>query len=208
METALRAFLDAVRTTYRSGHTAAPAPLATSLERLIEGLDPGSVTLGDLSAQEQPVCRHFSGLLDAAAEGPNTEIAPAARALAPYLHWVHRYDVDHHLPGFSENWAHAETIGPSGLARSDRIRLGLILLGPSTFYPGHHHPAVEVYHILAGTADWQLGKGPFIPRKPGEFILHPSNVAHATRTHDEPLLALFGWHGEVEKLANWCPDAF
>ena len=131
----------------------------------------------------------------------------AIRALLPDLHWLYRYDVTEFLPEFSENWAHAEIAGPTGLASCDQLRIGLILQGPNTFYPGHHHPAVEVYYVLAGTAHWQQGSGPFVPQPPGNLILHPSGVRHAMRTEDEPLLAIFAWHGEVFVPAQWSPGA-
>lgn len=207
MELELRRFLDAMKDAYGSALAGAPKSLAASLDRLIDGLQPEPLTVRDLAPQKQPVCRFLPESLKAAAHGPSAPIAAAVGDLLPHLHWIYRYNVEDRLPGFSQNWGHAEVIGPAGLAESRQIRLGLVLLGPETFYPAHHHPAVEVYHILSGTAEWQIGNGPFVPQPPGRFILHPSGAAHATRTAEEPLLAIFAWHGQIETLADWCPGS-
>ena len=39
------------------------------------------------------------------------------------------------------------------------------------------------------------GRGRFRRRAAGEVIHHPSNVSHAMRTGDEPLVALYLWRG-------------
>jgi hypothetical protein len=54
------------------------------------------------------------------------------------------------------------------------------------------HAAVATYLGLGGTVD------PWGRRSPGAFILHPSRIDHALRTAEEPLLALFAWHGVLE----------
>jgi hypothetical protein len=59
-------------------------------------------------------------------------------------------------------------------------------------------PAVELYLVLGGTAEWQRGDEPWRRRPPGAFILHPSRIGHAMRTLEEPLLALYAWHGVLE----------
>lgn len=67
---------------------------------------------------------------------------------------------------------------------------------PETIYPAHAHPAVELYHVVSGTALWTAGD--ILRRRvPGDFILHPSGVRHATRTQAQPLLAIYTWTGEV-----------
>ena len=40
-----------------------------------------------------------------------------------------------------------------------------------------------------------MGDGPFRRREAGEIIHHASNVNHAMRTGEEPLLALYLWRG-------------
>ena len=49
-----------------------------------------------------------------------------------------------------------------------------------------------------GTAEWRRGDAPWVRRPPGAVILHRSQIGHAMRSLDEPLLALYAWHGDLE----------
>ncbi len=98
---------------------------------------------------------------------------------------------------FSGN-AHADIIGDPGPVPSQIMFCGFILMAPQTFYPTHNHTAVELYLVLGGTAEWQRGTEPWTRRPPGAFILHRSEIGHAMRSLEEPLLALYAWHGDLE----------
>jgi hypothetical protein len=77
-------------------------------------------------------------------------------------------------------------------------RLGLLLLGPRLQYRDHFHPAPELYWILSGPSEWKRGDHGFVSRQPGETIWHDSGVVHATRTLDQPLLALWAWTRQAD----------
>jgi mannose-6-phosphate isomerase-like protein (cupin superfamily) len=68
----------------------------------------------------------------------------------------------------------------------------MVLQGPGITYPPHVHKAVEVYWVLAGTADWQKGDE-WSTHGPGTVILHDTGVRHATTTRSEPQLLFFAW---------------
>jgi hypothetical protein len=167
-------FLAAVRGAYRAARDSEP-DLTADLEILLAALD-------GLSGARVPV------------ESEDH----AARPFAAGLGWRHWYQVDHKLPDFSQNYAHAEIVGPPGPVPCQDMRCGFILMAPHTLYPSHAHSAVELYLVLGGTAEWQRGAEPWLRRPPGAFILHASRIGHAMRTADEPLLALFAWHGVLQ----------
>ena len=76
--------------------------------------------------------------------------------------------------------------------------MGLYLQAPEeTFYPAHAHDAEEFYLVVSGAALWQAGTDDFRPAAPGSLIHHRSGEAHATHTKSEPLLALWGWLGDI-----------
>jgi hypothetical protein len=52
--------------------------------------------------------------------------------------------------------------------------------------------------VLGGSAEWQRGTEPWVRRLPGAFILHTSRIGHAMRSGEEPLFALYAWHGVLE----------
>lgn len=190
-------FLAAVRGAYGAGRDADPE-LTASLDALLVALNGLGGERIAVDPEDQPVCRHLAAALDLAEAGPAAPIAAAARPFAAGLAWRHKYQIDDKLPGFSQSFAYAEIVGPPGPVPSQEMRCGLILMAPRTFYPVHFHTAVELYLVLGGTAEWQRGDEPWTRRPPGRFILHPSRIGHAIRTGEEPLFALFAWHGMLE----------
>jgi len=121
-------------------------------------------------------------------------LVEALERLSPFLAWQTRgafTDSDH------TNRAYVEFLGPDGMLKSDEIRLGVYWHDRHTFYPRHRHEAVELYHIVSGTAFWQHTSEDWIPRPPDSFVVHQSNEDHATKTGDQPLLALWSWLGNI-----------
>lgn len=190
-------FLAAVRGAYGAARDREP-DLTADLEVLLAALDGLDGARVPVESEDQPVCRHLAAALDLAESGPAATLAATARSFAAGLGWRHWYRVDHKLPDFSQNYAHAEIVGPPGPVPCQDMRCGFILMAPHTLYPSHAHSAVELYLVLGGTAEWQRGDEPWLRRPPGAFILHPSRIGHAMRTLDEPMLALFAWHGVLQ----------
>ena len=85
---------------------------------------------------------------------------------------------------------------------SDRLALGVLLLGPHTHYPTHRHPAVEIYVVAAGVAEWRKGEDPWHIEPEGSVIRHETMVPHATRTLADPLLAVYVWQGDLKTHAK------
>ncbi len=91
----------------------------------------------------------------------------------------------------------AELIGPDGMIRSDQCRFGLLLQHAGIFYPPHHHEAEELYLVLSGVAAWQTDKYQPALLQPGSFAHHAPWQPHSIRTEVDPLLALWGWTGNL-----------
>jgi dimethlysulfoniopropionate lyase len=153
-----------------------------------------------------PVCRFWSVALGQAGKNVSSLCASLA-ALSPRLTWTQNpnYRRTPPSPDFLDNYGYAVLAGPAdgppGLARHDSLAFGVLLLGPRTHYPRHHHPAAEIY-IPLNTADWWRGEGPWREESPGAVIYHAPNVPHATRAGGTPLLALYLWRGELATHAR------
>ena len=133
----------------------------------------------------------LSGTLAALDRDP---LAEALERLSPFLAWNTRgafTDSD------STNRAYVELLGPQGMLQTDEIRLGVYWHDRHTFYPRHRLEARGLYHIVSGTALWQHITEDWVPRPPDSFVLHQSNEDHATKTEDQPLLALWSWSGDI-----------
>ena len=158
------------------------------------------VTAPRLAPKRLPACRHWTPALALA----NNSMAVALAPLEDVFHWVQNPNYSDAVmgAGYMDNYAYANLVGGRGLLGGGGYALGVLLLGPGLLYPAHAHPANEVYYVVGGTADWRRGDGPWTARAPGSLIEHPSGLVHATRTGDEPLLALYLWWGDIATHAR------
>ncbi|WP_248404043.1 dimethylsulfonioproprionate lyase family protein [Butyrivibrio fibrisolvens] len=125
------------------------------------------------------------------------------REVFDYLPWKYNYEEREDKKDLGSYMGWAELIGPEAPYKSDNFCLGFTLISPYTLYPEHRHPAIELYKVLSGTAEWTL-EGATSKRVPGEVILHPSNKIHKMQTYDQTLLALYTWSGnDVVTLSEY-----
>jgi quercetin dioxygenase-like cupin family protein len=157
------------------------------------------LTVAKSQPRRLPVCRFW----DRVTAGAGPLLAPLA-ALGPSLGWVQNpnYVAAPPSPDFLENYGYAVLAGPGGLVASEALALGVLMLGPGIHYPTHRHPAVEIYIVAAGEAEWQRGEAPWRREPPGTVIRHESMMPHATRTLAEPLLAAYLWRGDLATHAR------
>ncbi|NBU13275.1 MAG: transcriptional regulator [Alphaproteobacteria bacterium] len=112
---------------------------------------------------------------------------------SPFFDWRQTYSLDDLGSEFLKNYGWVEIIGERGAFASTQIAAGFLMLGANTSYPLHTHDAEELYIPLAGHAEWAKGNDTYTLKAPGTVIHHPSRVAHAMRTHSDPLIALYVW---------------
>jgi len=148
--------------------------------------------------------RDFSAILAVAlATGARHAAAGVAASLAALprpLPWRYSYPPRPDAADLAERIAFAELIGPRAPLTAPGCRAGYTLMAPDTFYPLHAHPAIELYLVISGHARWTtLEAARIVP--PGAFVLHRANQPHAMRTFAEPLLALYGWRGDIDSPA-------
>jgi mannose-6-phosphate isomerase-like protein (cupin superfamily) len=139
-----------------------------------------------------PVTAHLRHLSAPPATCP---VFDAIRRAAPALAWRQTYGAADFGPAFLQGYGWSEFIGLRGPVPSTTLACGVMLLGPGIDYPPHKHAAEEMYLPLAGQALWQMGEGPYTAIPPGQPILHPSWVPHATRCDDQGLAAIYLWMG-------------
>src|SRR6266446_2437894 len=153
----------------------------------------------DRLAPTLPVCRVWPNILAA-----GSELVEPLGELSPHFRWVQNpnYVAAPPSPNYLENYGYVVLAGPGGLVATDSLALGILLLGPKTHYPTHRHPAVEIYVLAAGEAEWRKGESPWRREAPGSVIRHETMMPHATRTLDEPLLAVYVWQGDLKTYAK------
>lgn len=151
-----------------------------------------------------PILRFWDEAMTLAGAGEAAAVATALAPLASSLAWIQNpnYTAEAMGRAFVDSYGYSDLIGPRGLVPSEELALGVLLLGPHTTYPPHAHPALEVYYVLGGVAEWRRDDAPWTVRSPGSLIHHPPGLAHATRTGSEPMLALYLWRGHLDKPAT------
>ena len=83
-----------------------------------------------------------------------------------------------------------------GVPQKD-VRMGVLELDAGGYYPGHAHPAPEIYFVLSGTAQWTVANETFEAR-PGMAIYHAPDVQHRmVNTGADVLRAVWFW---------WAPE--
>ena len=180
-----------------AGHPEMERPMALLVDALTRGVPAAERTRATLPVVDE----HLETTL-AAGVGPAADLARmvASRTgwAVPYPEYAGEPDMDAMRLGY----AYSPIIGAAEDARSwstatpvylsDEVFAGMVLQGPGVTYPPHVHKAVEVYWVLAGSADWQKGDA-WSTHGPGTVILHDTGVRHATVTCDEPQLLFFAW---------------
>ena len=99
---------------------------------------------------------------------------------------------------FSKRIFASEIIGPKGIIDNPSMRVGLLFQLDHVAYPKHWHSAEELYLVLLGEAHWSVDDGSSEVRSPENFVHHKSNQPHSMTTIDEPLLAIWGWIGDID----------
>lgn len=150
-----------------------------------------------------PVVDFFEPALKIGEVSGDKEICSMLRLLAPTLSWNFDYDPHPDFPSLGEKIAFTQFVGPEDRWISSQLAIGLTLIAPETHYPAHCHPATEIYLPLAGTGLWSIGSADYVARQPGELIFHRSGVPHATQAQEDPVLALYIWHGDIHSASKW-----
>lgn len=97
----------------------------------------------------------------------------------------------------SRSKVHVELLGPDGLIKSDRIRMGLYGMLPNAEYGIRTHPAEEIFIMLAGEVDWKRAEAPYLLHLPGGRSHHSSMMPHASRTREFAFFSVYAWHGDI-----------
>lgn len=138
-----------------------------------------------------PGCRHLDRVLNLAEGYPTASVARALRQLAPALHWAQnpRYNDGNMGAGFLDNYGWSSL----GLAGSDDLALGVLLLGPGVTYPPTSYESEGLFLVIGGSPEWKSGDQPWRRVTAGDVIRRPWNGSEGKRPGKEPMLALYAW---------------
>jgi len=196
----LRILLAALRAHFEAGYSRGDA-VGDEIRKVSAALDRVDGEPREFQPTRHPLVQHLPAVLTSTrTHAP--EVASVLEPIAELLPWRYGYQSRVDAPGLESSMGWAELVGPEAPFRSREVCFGLTLIGPRSYYPPHHHPAIELYAVLAGHPDWTAGERT-ATQPPGAYILHPANIVHAMRTGEEPLLAIYSWTGDVVSPSVW-----
>lgn len=178
---------------------------------LAELFEEGGEDIASLAAMV--LREHAAGPVAPAPRGLATSAQVAAIAAAPGGHRVAGLiapllaDLDWHYSGYEDGRIDAavaarmqtvEIVGPDGMIKEPRCRVGLFAMVPGVDYSVRTHAAEELFVQIAGEADWQQADRPYLKRGPGARMHHASYEPHATRTTARGMIAAWVWGGNID----------
>ena len=130
----------------------------------------------------------------------------AVVACAQLADWQQAYKDTNIGEDFLNRFGHFELIGQEGVFHSTQVRSFFVYANAGLHYPWHHHPAEELYLVLAGEAEF-MTKGEY-PKtlRPGKTTYHATMTPHAMVTHNHPVLAYVLWRNNLSDPPLLTPD--
>ena len=162
-----------------------------AVQRIFDALSTGR-GIAPVQPAALDVCRHLTASLATARSGPGpiAGLADAFAPLVPSLNWRLRPAEDGEDLNFRGGHANADIIGPAGLERHDDVVVGVSLLAPGVIYPDHSHPPEEIYVVMT-EGEWFNEEAGWYTPGVGAVVYHRSDIVHAMRSANEPLLAIW-----------------
>lgn len=162
----------------------------------------------------QHVTPHHDKLADAmaACQGATTPaLAPfrdACITASPVAMWRETYKDTPQGEAIHDIFATYEILGRDTALGTPAMRGFIVYQAPGAHYPLHHHPAEELYLVIAGSGDFTIEGEGTRTLGPGDTSFHASNAPHALTTGDTGITAYVLWRGDLlTKPVFTCPEA-
>lgn len=186
---ALQDFIDLAQRLFDSESLPSPA---RELSRKVFARMGAEIDNGKRSGDRYPVCDYLDLALAPHLEKDSTcgAAARGIKALEPYVGWQRRTSGANGSDDYIERHANGMIVGPGGMESRYDIQLGFSLLAPHTRYPDHHHMPEEAY-VLLTPGQFKQADGDWFDPGIGGGLYNESNILHAMRSDDEPLLVMW-----------------
>ena len=188
---AFETLLNAARQTH------ADTPALQAFVAFPDDLTPQTVTPHDIPARK---------LMVEETAWPDTALHPLAQAYitaASDAHWRETYKDTDIGADFMDRFACYALIGPQAPWTSQTMFGFVVYMPAGLWYPWHHHPAEELYFVLAGEGEFLKHCEPSETLRAGQASYHASGQSHALRTHDHPIMAYVLWRNHFDTPPVW-----
>ena len=168
---------------------------------------PDPVRPQSCAAKHDPICDAMLGQPDLRPLPGLQPFHASAMAAARSAQWRDTYRDTAFGETLHAHFGSFEVVGRDTVLGAEGMRSFLVYQAPGFHYPLHHHPAEEIYLVLAGSGEFHLHGAPSRSLGPGETAHHPVNAPHALTTHESPLVAYVVWKGDIGKKPVWTETA-
>jgi len=169
---------------------------------------PETVTAQDIPARHDPLIDAMQAEPGLTAPKGMAPLRDALQQAAPTAFWRDTYRNTGYGEVLHANFGCYEVLGRQTPLQAKGMRSFVIYQKAGFHYPWHHHPAEELYLVVAGEGEFHLDGAK--PRRlgPGDTAFHASNAPHALITHESPVIAYVLWRGDLETKPVWTdPEA-
>jgi mannose-6-phosphate isomerase-like protein (cupin superfamily) len=178
--------------------------IGDEIRSILEEIDNAKIEEnGNYYPNKLPVCNYLPNIIENLNNNKSNELTKTIFSNKDSLKWQYGYEREEMTENMINNFAYTELIGTDGIIKADNFTIGLVLMGPNTFYPSHYHSTKEIYFLLYGKAHWYYKNNFLGLKKEGELIYHDSNAIHAMKTFESPMLSLFTWTGAASKTTKF-----
>lgn len=119
-------------------------------------------------------------------------------AAGQLAHWRETYKGTDIGQDFMDRFGCYALIGDGGPWASAQMNSFVVYMPPGLWYPWHHHPAEELYLVLAGEAEFLREGAASETLRPGDHCFHACNQPHAMRTGNHPVMAYVAWRNQLK----------
>ena len=151
----------------------------------------------DLTPQSmEPIHRPCADFMAGEGEmeaGAYATLRDAILAASPDALWRETYAGTDIGTEFMDRFGCYCIIGPGGAWTSAQMSAFIVYMPRDFWYPWHHHPAEEMYMVVAGEAEFLRHGEPTKSLASGGTAFHASSQPHAMQTRDHPVLAYVIW---------------
>lgn len=168
---------------------------------------PDHVRLQPCAAKHDPLCDRMRETSTSSSLPALQAFYRCALAAAPSALWRDTYRDTRFGETLHTHFGCFEVVGRDTALSAQGMRSFLVYQSPGFHYPMHHHPAEELYLVLAGSGEFHLRDQLTRNLKAGDTAYHPRNAPHALTTRTEPLLAYVVWKGEIQEKPVWTNTA-
>ncbi len=118
-------------------------------------------------------------------------------AAGPLAQWRETYKGTDIGQDFMDRFGCYALIGDGGPWVSSGMSGFVVYMPAGLHYPWHHHPAEEMYLVLAGRAEFHREGEASEILNAGDTMFHASNQPHGMTTHDHPVMAYVVWRNNL-----------